>query len=176
MLLTLLSDEGNLSAFLTPGGFFHSNIIQQKLITHFVPFLPLSRHHVERCARSQLCLRGVCSHNNVVEKVGGAMIYTPDQGQYFSSVGCKTVPAKINLFLWAEGAAIYWYLRTERKALSEINLWKEKDLCILNLSKSASPSLRSELYHGRQGFRAEDAPCAWKSNGSELTRPQIQSG
>ncbi|XP_070689980.1 prosalusin [Pempheris klunzingeri] len=80
-------------------GFSHSSIIQQKLVTRFVPFLPLSRRHVERCVRSQLCQRGSCERRDVVEAVGGDMIYAPVQGQYFSTTGCKSVPAKINLFL-----------------------------------------------------------------------------
>lgn len=85
--------------FFGPGGFFHSSIIQQKLITRFVPFLPLTRRHVERCVRSQLCQRDACARSDVVETVGGDMTYTPVQGQYFSSTGCKAVPAKINLYL-----------------------------------------------------------------------------
>ncbi|XP_063754165.1 prosalusin [Eleginops maclovinus] len=77
----------------------HSSVIQQKLITRFVPFLPLSRRHVERCVRSQLCQRGSCGRTDVVRAVGEDMLYTPAQGQYFSRTGCKAVPAKINLFL-----------------------------------------------------------------------------
>ncbi|XP_047429708.1 torsin-2A-like [Mugil cephalus] len=80
-------------------GFFRSSIIQKKLITRFVPFLPLSRCHVERCVHSQLCQRGNCNRSDVVEAAGGDMIYTPEQGQYFSKTGCKTVPAKISKFL-----------------------------------------------------------------------------
>ncbi|XP_026178652.1 prosalusin [Mastacembelus armatus] len=80
-------------------GFFQSSIIQKDLITRFVPFLPLSRRHVERCVRSQLCQRGSCGRSDVVEAVGGDMVYTPVQGQYFSTTGCKAVPAKINFFL-----------------------------------------------------------------------------
>lgn len=80
-------------------GFFHSSIIQHNYITRFVPFLPLSRRHVERCVHSQLCQRGSCGRSDVVEAVGGDMIYTPVKGHYFSSTGCKAVPAKINLFL-----------------------------------------------------------------------------
>ncbi|KAM9858801.1 prosalusin isoform 2-T2 [Aulostomus maculatus] len=80
-------------------GFFNSSIIQQKLITRFVPFLPLTRLHVERCIRSQLCQRDSCGRLDVVEAVGGDMIYSPVKGHYFSTTGCKTVPAKINLFL-----------------------------------------------------------------------------
>ncbi|XP_029367036.1 prosalusin [Echeneis naucrates] len=80
-------------------GFFQSRIIQQNLVTCFVPFLPLSRRHVERCVHSQLCQQGSCGRSDVVEAVGGNMIYSPIQGQYFSTTGCKAVPAKINFFL-----------------------------------------------------------------------------
>ncbi|XP_023143794.2 prosalusin [Amphiprion ocellaris] len=79
--------------------FFQSSIIQQNLITRFVPFLPLTRCHVQRCVRSQLCQRGSCSRHDVVEAVGGDMQYSPVQDQYFSTTGCKAVPAKINFFL-----------------------------------------------------------------------------
>lgn len=88
--------------FFSADGFFKSRIIQEKLITSLVPFLPLSRIHVERCVRSQLCSEGRCSRNDVVEAVGGAMIYIPAQGHYFSSTGCKGVPAKIICYLWVE--------------------------------------------------------------------------
>lgn len=68
-------------------------------MTSFVPFLPLGRRHVERCARRELCQRGECQRTDVVEAVGGAVVYMPEQGQHFSSKGCKSVPAKVNLFL-----------------------------------------------------------------------------
>lgn len=118
--VTLLLDEWNwgqrtLSLSLCPGGFFQSSIIQQNLITRFVPFLPLSRRHVERCVRSQLCQQGSCSRSDVVEAVGDDMIYTPVQGQYFSTTGCKAVPAKINFFLWAEWGLFGWFKGTERE-------------------------------------------------------------
>ncbi|KAK9522050.1 hypothetical protein VZT92_018542 [Zoarces viviparus] len=83
----------------TASGFFQSSILRQQLITRFVPFLPLSRRHVERCVRSQLCQRGSCGRGDVVEAVAGDMTYAPVQGHYFSTTGCKAVPAKINLFL-----------------------------------------------------------------------------
>ena len=90
----------SLSLFsLPPGGFYHSSIIKEKLITRYVPFLPLSRHHVERCARQELSRRGLGRRSDVVEAVGGAMLYSPQQGQYFSTTGCKSVAAKISLFL-----------------------------------------------------------------------------
>lgn len=81
------------------GGFYQSKIISAKRITHFVPFLPLCRRHVERCAQRELCQRGECQRRDVSVAVGGAMSYTPQDGQLFSSTGCKLVPAKVNLFL-----------------------------------------------------------------------------
>ncbi|XP_015241065.1 PREDICTED: prosalusin [Cyprinodon variegatus] len=80
-------------------GLFQSSIIKQGLITRFVPFLPLTRTHVERCARSQLCQQGVCDRSDVVEAVGGDVVYSPVEGQYFSTTGCKAVSAKISFFL-----------------------------------------------------------------------------
>lgn len=163
----LLSDEGNWKDFLSPGGFFHSSIIQHNYITRFVPFLPLSRRHVERCVRSQLCQRGSCGRSDVVDAVGGDMIYTPVEGHYFSSTGCKAVPAKINLFLWGEKAAAGWYLRTER----ENSLLGES--VKQSLFPSVSPSQRSEQHlWSRQGFRVEDDSSL---RGLELTTTLIQS-
>uniref|UniRef100_W5M4G1 Torsin family 2 member A n=1 Tax=Lepisosteus oculatus TaxID=7918 RepID=W5M4G1_LEPOC len=80
-------------------GFYHSKIIPEKLITRFVPFLPLSRLHVERCARRELCQRGMCHRRDVIRAVSGAVPYFPAAEQIFSQTGCKTVPPKINLFL-----------------------------------------------------------------------------
>ncbi|XP_007575771.1 torsin-2A-like [Poecilia formosa] len=80
-------------------GLYLSSIIQQNLITRFVPFLPLTRTHVERCVHAQLCQRGSCNRDDVVEAVGGDMTYDPAEGHYFSTTGCKTVAAKISFFL-----------------------------------------------------------------------------
>ncbi|XP_066569203.1 prosalusin [Amia ocellicauda] len=80
-------------------GFYHSSIISESLIAHFVPFLPLTRRHVERCARRDLCQRGHCHRTDVVEAVGGAMSYTQSTQQLFSQTGCKTVMGKINFYL-----------------------------------------------------------------------------
>ncbi|KAM4578350.1 prosalusin [Fundulus diaphanus] len=80
-------------------GLYQSSIIQQNLITRFVPFLPLTRTHVERCVRSQLCQRGSCNRSDVVKAVGADMNYTPAEGWYFSTTGCKAVSAKISFFL-----------------------------------------------------------------------------
>ncbi|XP_028856621.1 prosalusin isoform X2 [Denticeps clupeoides] len=83
----------------TNSGLYHSRIISEKLITRYVPFLPLCHHHVERCARRDLCQRGECHRTDVAMAVANAMSYTPADGKHFSSTGCKMVPAKVNLYL-----------------------------------------------------------------------------
>ncbi|XP_019740216.1 prosalusin isoform X2 [Hippocampus comes] len=80
-------------------GLYNSPIIRQKLVTAFVPFLPLCRHHVERCAQAQLCQRGACGRRDVARAAAADMTYQPSPGHYFSTSGCKSVPAKINLLL-----------------------------------------------------------------------------
>ncbi|XP_063043545.1 prosalusin [Engraulis encrasicolus] len=80
-------------------GFYHSKIISLKLISSYVPFLPLCQHHVRRCAQRELCQRGECHRVDVAEEVSKAMCYTSNDGQQFSCTGCKQVPAKVNVYL-----------------------------------------------------------------------------
>ncbi|KAJ8285598.1 hypothetical protein GJAV_G00028660 [Gymnothorax javanicus] len=80
-------------------GFFQSRIIAEKLFTRLVPFLPLSRHHVNRCTRRELCQRGECQRKDIVEAVENSLTYTLGKYHFFSNTGCKMVPAKVNLFL-----------------------------------------------------------------------------
>ncbi|XP_041090313.1 torsin-2A-like [Polyodon spathula] len=77
-------------------GLYHSEIIQEKLVDSFVPFLPLTRCHVERCIRRELCLRGQCHRRDIIEAITGAMTFSPERERLFSHSGCKTVPAKVN--------------------------------------------------------------------------------
>uniref|UniRef100_A0A8C6TZE9 Torsin family 2 member A n=1 Tax=Neogobius melanostomus TaxID=47308 RepID=A0A8C6TZE9_9GOBI len=95
-----LEDAIALEAFNTNhSGFSQSRVASQKLVTRFVPFLPLTRVHVERCVHAQLRQRGQGERGDVVQAVGDAMSYAPAAGHYFSTTGCKAVPAKIDLFL-----------------------------------------------------------------------------
>lgn len=140
--------------FFSAGGFFKSRIIQKKLITSFVPFLPLSRRHVERCVRSQLCVEGLCSRGDVVEAVGGAINYTPVQGHFFSTTGCKAVPAKINLFLWVE---------EQRIVNGKVETIYEKTKA--SASEDADPTLG---LWGANRFRVKDA--SWRTNKENRTQ------
>ncbi|XP_077416842.1 prosalusin isoform X2 [Vanacampus margaritifer] len=100
MTLAELQDAIAQTVYGNPtSGFYNSSIIRQKLVTAFVPFLPLCRRHVERCARAQLCQRGACSRHDVARAVAAGMTYKPAPGHYFSVSGCKSVPAKIDFLL-----------------------------------------------------------------------------
>lgn len=161
-----MPDEGGLKGSICPllfffsaGGFFKSRIIQEKLITSFVPFLPLSRRHVERCVHSQLCLEGLCSRNDVVEAVGGDMTYTPVQGHFFSTTGCKAVPAKINLFLWVEEQRI-----VKRKGGNY--LWKDNGLCIWRCRPHLGAPRSKQIQSQRHILENKEGKQNWKDTTS----------
>ncbi|XP_057687367.1 prosalusin [Corythoichthys intestinalis] len=98
--LTELQDAIAKAVYDNPSnGLYSSSIIRQNLVTAFVPFLPLCRRHVEQCVKAQLCGRGACWRNDVVRAVAADLTYAPAPGHYFSISGCKSVSAKIDLFL-----------------------------------------------------------------------------
>lgn len=70
-----------------------------KLISNYVPFLPLCQWHVKRCAQRELCQRGECHRMDVAEEVSKAICHTSNEQHLFSSTGCKQVPAKVNVYL-----------------------------------------------------------------------------
>lgn len=74
------------------------------------------------------------------------MIYIPVQGHYFSSTGCKAVPAKINLFLWVEGQLLVGVFKDWT-----VNSEKEKKI---------SASLNQTLLHGGRGT-SQQAGSQW---------------
>lgn len=70
-----------------------------KLISNYVPFLPLCQRHVKSCAQRELCQRGECHRVDVAEEVSKAICHASSEQQLFSSTGCKQVPAKVNVYL-----------------------------------------------------------------------------
>lgn len=45
-------------AITIAGGLHKSELIQHSLVDHYIPFLPLERHHVELCIRDEIIRRG----------------------------------------------------------------------------------------------------------------------
>ncbi|XP_069743461.1 torsin-1A-like isoform X2 [Narcine bancroftii] len=80
-------------------GFWNSDIINEKLIDYFVPFLPLTHKHVKECVRSEMFSRGLEIRNEVITEVVNSMNFFPEQEKLFSQTGCKTVSARLDFSL-----------------------------------------------------------------------------
>lgn len=58
-----------LSAYNTDGGLKHSTALEASVIDHFIPFLPLEKHHVVKCIEIEFENRGI--HKNMYkDKIG----------------------------------------------------------------------------------------------------------
>lgn len=84
--------------FFSPGGFWHSSLIDRNLIDYFVPFLPLEFKHVKMCIRVELESRGYVINEDIVDQVAGEMTYFPKEERIYSNKGCKTVYAKLDFY------------------------------------------------------------------------------
>ncbi|KAM4850234.1 prosalusin isoform X1 [Urocitellus parryii] len=80
-------------------GFWHSGIMEERLLDAMVPFLPLQRHHVRHCVLNELAQLGLEPRDEVVQAVLDSTTYFPEDEQLFSSNGCKTVASRIAFFL-----------------------------------------------------------------------------
>ncbi|XP_043914252.1 prosalusin [Protopterus annectens] len=78
-------------------GLWHSKVIEKNLFNFLVPFLPLRPHHVRECVKSELRLRGMPLVSRVVDSVVTNITFFLND--MFSSIGCKTVAAKLNIHL-----------------------------------------------------------------------------
>ncbi|KAK8406242.1 hypothetical protein O3P69_007154 [Scylla paramamosain] len=86
-------------AFNEEGGLHKSELIQHSLVDHYIPFLPLERHHVELCIRDEIIRRGHTPTKELIQKVSSEMVYFPPENQLFSTTGCKRVAQKVGFVL-----------------------------------------------------------------------------
>ncbi|KAM3914182.1 torsin-3A [Leptodactylus fuscus] len=68
----------------------------QDLIDEFVPFLPLERSHVKRCAQDAIEAQGLPYSENALESVIQELLFVPKEEKIFSAQGCKQVAQRIN--------------------------------------------------------------------------------
>ncbi|XP_043951713.1 torsin-1A-like isoform X2 [Gambusia affinis] len=80
------------------GGFFHTSLIDKSLVDYFVPFLPLEKTHIVKCAMAEMKARNLRPNRDVADMVARDMIYFPKHEGVFSSTGCKTVQHKLNFY------------------------------------------------------------------------------
>ena len=84
-------------AFNEAGGLHHSAVIERSLVDHFVPFLPLERKHVRRCAEARGAGRALTEEE--IGRVLDEMTFWPSDTRLFSQTGCKRVAQKVDMVL-----------------------------------------------------------------------------
>ena len=89
----------NRGEFNKKGGFWHSSVIENNLIDHFIPFMPLERSHIKMCAKADLEQKGHPVTEQILNNVADELIYFPDDLKVFSVSGCKRVSGKVDLIM-----------------------------------------------------------------------------
>ncbi|XP_051961158.1 torsin-1A-like [Xyrauchen texanus] len=80
------------------GGFWHSSLIDQHLIDHFIPFLPLELKHVRQCVLSEMAHLNMTEDFDLADKVARDMPFFPPEEKIFAVKGCKSVRQKLVLY------------------------------------------------------------------------------
>lgn len=102
--LSDLEDIIRLNAFNKQGGLQKSELIVSHLVDYFVPFLPLERPHVKKCAVQELSQQNSfnrthslhCdSYDLLADLVVEQMAFMPKDTKIFSETGCKRVHRKV---------------------------------------------------------------------------------
>lgn len=88
-------------AFNEIGGLHHSSVIDKHLVDRFVPFLPLERTHIKQCVLADMKSRNLTFEltKDQMDSVLDEIDYYPKSHQVYSTTGCKTVSAKVDLLL-----------------------------------------------------------------------------
>ncbi|KAL1250331.1 hypothetical protein QQF64_021336 [Cirrhinus molitorella] len=83
----LFNDENN--------GLWHSSLINQHLIDHYIPFLPLEQKHVHQCVMAEMVHLNITPDYDVADKVARDMPFFPEEEKIFAVKGCKSVKQKL---------------------------------------------------------------------------------
>ena len=87
------------------GPLAESLLIKHNLVSYFVPFLPLLREHVRKCAENAMKRSEAWerydrpTRNQISKRVADLHDYIPAESNLFSSTGCKTVETRLQLVL-----------------------------------------------------------------------------
>uniref|UniRef100_A0A673LD94 Torsin n=1 Tax=Sinocyclocheilus rhinocerous TaxID=307959 RepID=A0A673LD94_9TELE len=80
-------------------GFWHTSLIDKKLVDFFVPFLPLEYKHVIQCGLTEMAGMGHTPDNNVVKRMADDLIFFPKGERVFSDQGCKLIANKLHFYI-----------------------------------------------------------------------------
>lgn len=79
---------------------WYSEMLREGLIDQIVPFLPLEKLHVEKCAAAALLSRQVEAKDKIIAAVLDRLSYFPLSNSIFSTTGCRKVNAELDLVLY----------------------------------------------------------------------------
>ncbi|XP_073679759.1 torsin-1A-like [Garra rufa] len=84
--------------FSKKSGFLHS-VIDEHLIDHHVPFLPLMLKHVRQCVMAEMRNMNIKPNYDLADKVARDMPFFPEKEIIFSVKGCKSIRQKLVLYV-----------------------------------------------------------------------------
>ncbi|KAL1250333.1 hypothetical protein QQF64_021338 [Cirrhinus molitorella] len=80
-------------------GFLHSSIIDEHLVDHYIPFLPLELKHVHQCVVAEMVHLNVTLDHDLADEVAKDLPYYPEKERIFAVKGCKSVRQKLALYI-----------------------------------------------------------------------------
>ncbi|XP_073830156.1 torsin-like protein [Musca autumnalis] len=82
-------------AYNLEGGLKKTSLIELHLIDHFIPFLPLEKSHVHKCAQAEFQLWGKKPKDEIVERLLNDYITYDRVHGMFVTAGCKKMGKKV---------------------------------------------------------------------------------
>ncbi len=85
-------------------GMWHSTLISNQLIDHYIPFLPLQVEDVENCIKNEFKKYKTCEMNFVeeqkyVQDILKELVYEENNDKLFSKYGCKRITSLVRKLL-----------------------------------------------------------------------------
>uniref|UniRef100_A0A0A1WG10 Torsin-like protein n=1 Tax=Zeugodacus cucurbitae TaxID=28588 RepID=A0A0A1WG10_ZEUCU len=88
------------------GGLKKAGLIEQHVIDHYIPFLPLEKKHVYQCTSAEFMKWERYPHKQVIEAMLQEVITYDRAHGLFSTSGCKTIEKKVATEVWIEKQSV----------------------------------------------------------------------
>lgn len=82
-------------------GSWYESLLEEGLITHTVPFLPLTQAHVRSCIVRDMYLKNIIPNKETIEKILEELPFDQpwEESDQYSTTGCKRVSSKVDLHM-----------------------------------------------------------------------------
>ncbi|XP_039961638.1 torsin-like protein [Bactrocera neohumeralis] len=90
------------AAYNLEGGLKRAGLIEQHVIDHFIPFLPLEKQHVHQCISAEFFKWERRPEKQKIEDMLKEVITYDRVHGLFSTTGCKTIEKKVATEVWIE--------------------------------------------------------------------------